>query len=346
MQRWIPILAAVFCVQLLIAAALFMRKDTLASAPPDAPFVTAAIRDADHIVIEARPKGGTAGTPIDLLDRNGVWVVHSEFDVPADQSKVGDLVAKLAGLRRGLPIADTADALRRFKVAPDEFTRRITLGQGGKTLAKLYFGKSAGLRKSDARAGGEHRVYTVGLATYDVPTDAGAWIDADLLRIPADKIAGVDITGTDGASLTLTRTIGANKVPSPWSAAGLAHGRTLDDTKVSSLVDSIGALHVDAALGTQPNPDWQSDHPAVRLTIKETGGKFETWLISKPKTGDYVVLKSSGHPWYFSLSAALAKPLLDAGLPGALALAPARPHVPGKPHLPAKAHTPPARTSH
>ena len=325
MQRWIPVLAAAFCVQLLIAGALFMRKDSLASAPPNAPFVAAAIHDADHILIEAHPKGGKAAAPVDLVDRNGVWIVHSEFDVPADKSKVGDLITKLAALRRGLPIADTQDALRRFKVAHDDFTRRITLGQGGKTLAKLYLGESAGLRKSDARTNGEHQVYTVGIATYDVPTDAGAWMDADLLRIPADKIAGIDVTGTNGASVTLNRTVAANKVPGPWSAVGLPHGRTLDATKAASLVDSVGALHVDAALGTQPNPDWQVDHPAVRLTIKKPDGTTETWLLSKPKSGDYVVLKSSAHPWYFSLSAALAKPLLDAGLPDGLALAPAQP---------------------
>lgn len=333
MQRWIPMLAVILCVQILIAGALFLRKDALDRAPPDAAFVTAPIADADHIVIDARPAAGKPAAPIDLVLRHGAWFVHSEFDVPADKSKVGDLIAKLAALRRGLPVADTPDAQRRFKVSPERFARRITLGRGGKTIATLYLGESAGLHKSDARTAGDRQVYTVGIATYDVPADAGAWIQADLMRVPADKLTAIDITGADGAHVALARSIGATKVPGPWTATGLAHGRKLDETKVASLVDAIGALDLDAALGTQANPDWRTDHPAVSLTLKEAGGKVHTWTLSKPQSGDYVVLKSAARPWYFSLDAMAAKPLMDAGAPDALAkVPPAKPRrVAGKP---------------
>lgn len=333
MQRWIPMLAVVLCVQILIAGGLFLRKDAIAGAPPDTAFLTAPIADADHIVIDARPAAGKPAAPIDLVLRHGAWFVHSEFDVPADKSKVGDLIAKLAALRRGLPVADTQDALRRFKVSPDRFARRITLGRGGKTIATLYLGESAGLHKSDARTAGEHRVYTVGIATYDVPADTGAWIQADLMRVPADKVTAIDITGANGAHVSLARSIGANKVPGPWTATGLAHGRTVDETKVASLVDAIGTLNLDAALGTQANPDWRMDHPAVSLTIKEAGGKVHAWSLSKPKSGDYVVLKSAARPWYFSLDAMAAKPLLDVGASDALAMVPPKPQrVAAKPH--------------
>ncbi len=341
MQRWIPMLAVVLCVQVLIAGALFLRKDALAGAPPNAAFVTAPIHDADHIVIDSQPATGKPAAPIDLVERNGAWLVHSEFDVPADKSKVGDLLAKLGSLRRGLPIADTPDALRRFRVSHDRFARRITLGRGGRTIATLYLGESAGLHKSDARSSGEHQVYTVGIATYDVPADAGAWIQADLLRVSAAKLDSVDITGADGARLSLTRSLGAGKVPGAWTATGLARGRTLDETKVASLVDAIGTRRVQAALGTQANPDWRTDHPSVGLTFKEADGKVHTWSLSTPKSGDYVVLKSAGRPWYFSVDATLAKPLIDAGAPAALAMVPPKPQRPA-----AKPHHPAARSAH
>ncbi len=320
MQRWIPVLAVIFCVQLLVAGAMALRRDALATRLPNSPLVTVPLNSADRILIETRAAAGQPANAarVELRKTNGAWVVHSDFDMPADGAKLAQLLTELTSLRRGLPIGDTQSALARFKVGEDDFARRVTLSEHGKTLATLYFGESAGLRKTDARAGRDRAVYTVDLPIYALPTAAGSWFNGDLLQMPEGKMSEIDISNAHRDHLTLTRPIVAGKVAGPWQAPGKAADKTVDEAQVAVLTGAIGAVHVDQVLGTAPQADWQLNQPLLALTIKDTDGKAVTWSLSKPKSGDFDVLKSSARPWYFSLTAAQAKPFLDAGASGAL----------------------------
>ncbi|HUX74804.1 MAG TPA: DUF4340 domain-containing protein [Steroidobacteraceae bacterium] len=320
MQRWIPILAALLGVQLLLAGALALRRGSVAGSPPDSPLLAAPIGTADRIVIDGQSASGAApaSAHVELLKRNGAWVVHSAYDMPVAAAKIDHLMARLTSLRHGLAIAETANAQKRFKVSSGGFERRITLSRGGKTLAQVYFGESAGLRKSDARVGGERAIYAVGLPSYQLPTDASDWFDDELLQVPADLLAEIDVGGAQRPNVTLTRVLAAGKAPGPWSAAPLARGKQVDTAQVEALARAIGELRVDKVLGEQPDPDWQLADPLLLLTVKSSDGKAATWTLAKPKSGDFDVLKSSAHPWYFSLGAAQAKPFLDAAAPGGL----------------------------
>ncbi len=204
--------------------------------------------------------------------------------------------------------------------------RRVTLSENGKPLATLLLGTSAGLRKTDARAGSEHAVYAVNLPVYELPTDAASWFNGALLQVPPAKLAQIDIRDARDAHLQLTRQIAPSKAPGPWQASGIDARKQVDETQVAALARAIGELRVDKVLGTAAQPDWQLQAPLVDLTIRDTAGRQVTWTVSKSKSGDFDILKSSAHPWYFSLTAAQAKVFLDAGAPGAL-LSDAKPLV-------------------
>ncbi len=350
MRSRIPTLAALLGVQLVIAAALFMHHDAISSNPPNAPFLTNAIGTSDRILIDGPAKPGKpAAAPVELLDRNGTWLVHSAFDVPASKERVSALIAQFGGLRRGLPVANTKDARARFEVATDRYSRRIRFDHAGHGIATVYLGKSAGLRKSYGRAAGERPIYSLGVATYHLPVRSSAWIDAKLLQIPADDIAEIDVHGPHGGGVELTRTVSGKEPPGPWHATGLPTGRSLDAAKADALVRAIDELRVDDVLGEQALPDWQTNAPQATFTIGRQTGHAVTWTLSKSKTGDQLVLKSSGEPWYFAIDSTTAQPLLDAAAAGGLAEAPpthAPPHrAPrarasfvhgrGQPHAPA-----------
>ncbi len=326
MRSRIPTLAAILFVQLLIAGALAMRGSALSASPPDMPFLTTPIGAADRILIEGPAvPGKPAAAPVELIERKGSWFVHSAFDVPAAKDRVSGLIKQFAALRHGLAVANTTGARRRFKVAADRYSRRIRFDRGAQTFATVYIGESAGLRKAYGRAGGERAIYTIDVASYDVPATSAGWIDTQLLQIPADEIEKIAVTGAHGPGVVLTRAMSANKAPGPWSATGLARGRALDQTKVGALVRAIDELSVDRVLGEQPSADWQVDRPEATLSIQTSDGKTTTWTLSKPTSGDYLVIKSSSQPWYFSIDSATAGPLLDATTPAGLAQAP--PHV-------------------
>ena len=326
MRSRIPTLAALLGVQLVVAGALAMRHDALSTSPPNAPFLTKTIGTADRILIDGPAGAGRSpAAPIELLERNGAWVVHSAYDVPAAKARVSALLEQFGGLRRGLPVANTQDARARFEVAADRYARRIRFDHGTHAIATVYLGKSAGLRKSYGRAAGARAIYALGVATYHLPVTSGAWIDAKLLQIPADSIAGIGVRGPHGAEVALTRTVSGKQAPGPWHATGLAAGHPLDLAKADALVRAIDELRVDDVLGTQASPDWRTDAPQATLTITRVGGPSVTWTLSKPQTGNYDVLKSSSEPWYFSIDSTTAQTLLDAAAPDGLAQAPHSP---------------------
>ena len=163
------------------------------------------------------------------------------------------LLDRLSALKRGLPIATSESALKRFKVVDADFERRLVLSAGDKALATVYFGSSPGLRKSDARFGTDKAVYTVDLPTYELPTDSGAWLSPDLLRGDTAKLAEIDIAngaakGLVSGRMQLVRTPGTDKQPDSWADPGLAAGQHLDGARAQALAQQLGQLHVDAVL--------------------------------------------------------------------------------------------------
>lgn len=332
MRRGMTSLAVVLVLQLALALLLFMRRDPLAGVTSVTLLIQPdAVRNADHLVIESKAgataaAGGAAAaggpavgdaTRLELVRKNGAWVLPASFDAPADGAKVSALLDRLSALKRGLPIATSEAALRRFKVADADFERRLVLSAGGKALATVYFGSSPGLRKSDARVATDQAVYSVDLPTYELPTDSGAWLSGELLRGDADKLAEIDIANGAAAGLVsgrvqLVRTKGTDKQPDSWADPALTGQQHVDGARAESLAQQLEQLHVDAVLGTAPQPEWQQDHPVLSVTLKDEKAHGVDWTLSNPQGSDFYVLKSSSQPWFFSVSPALGKQLIDA----------------------------------
>ncbi len=348
MRRGMTTLAVVLVLQLALALLLFMRRDPLAGVtsvtlliPPD------AVRNADHLVIDAKSpvpaatSGGGEATRLELAKKNGAWVLPGAFDAPADGPKVSALLDRLAALKRGLPIATSEAALKRFKVVDADFERRLVLSSGEKALATVYFGSSPGLRKSDARLSPDKAVYSIDMPTYELPTDSGAWLSGELLRGDADKLAEIDIangaaTGLVSGRVQLVRTKGSDKQPDSWADPALTGEQHVDSAQAEALLQQIQQLHVDAVLGTTAKPEWQQDHPVLSLALKDEKAHVVDWTLSKPQNGDFYVLKSSSQPWFFSLSAAMGKELTDASardmlIPSPKAAAPPADKAPARP---------------
>jgi hypothetical protein len=337
MRRSIPLLIVVLALQLGVAGLLAMRRNPLASIPPQSPLIGPAAHSADRLLLEGSPGAGAAAR-VEIAKRNGQWVLPGYFNAPADKFKVEDLLSELADLRRGLPLATSSSALERFKLADDDFERRLTLSQGTHTVGTLYFGSSAGASRTDARTDSDHAVYTVDLASYQLPTQLSAWFANDLLESQPDQLSGVDIQMPQGA-LHLARQNVPVKQTAPdkqgtatapavtaatptWSAADLPAGRHLDEAKVEALSHAIGDLRLQGVLGTSAQPDWQQSDPLLTLTLHRMQHPDQSWVISQPAGASYYVLKASNQPWYFGLDASTGKQLLDAATPVVLFTAP------------------------
>jgi len=345
-QRTIPWLVVILAVQLGLAALLAVRRNPLAATTPQTPLIGADVEKVDHVIIEGMPAAGASADSarVELAKRDGKWVLPQYFGAPADQFKLNSVLDELAGLKRGLPIATSSAALKRFKLVDGDFGRRMVLSRGGKPLSTVYFGSSAGVRRTDARTSKDHAVYSVELATYELPTRNSDWLDADLLQRDPTSVTALDVTNAaskPGAAskpaLKLVRQLEAAAPASPaataapaaastaaaspaadtWVDSTLPTGQQVNSAHASTLAQDVAELHVSAILGVQDQPQWQQQHPLLTLGISDSKhpGQTATWTLSKPSSGDYYVLKASSQPYYFQISSATGKQLLDASAP-------------------------------
>ena len=184
-QKIINVLIGVLAAQAVLAALLLMPADQAID-----PLVTFDFGTVDHIRIagdEDQDEG-----PIEIFLGEGdldTWTMPS--NLPVDASRIESLSGVFTSESATWPVASTSDAARRFEVTEDDFQRRIELLAGDDEVATLYLGTSPGFRRIHAREADSEKIYSIELATYDLPLDRDDWIDKSLIAAPAsiDSIA-------------------------------------------------------------------------------------------------------------------------------------------------------------
>ncbi len=233
MQRLSLILAGVLGAQLVLALALSLSGSDHASFKAKEPLLAFDANAVDRIDIDESGAGS-----VTLTRRDGVWVVPSMADFPADGLRVAAFLSRLADLKKGWAAATSAEASGRFKVGEESHERRILLRKGEKTVAELLLGTSPSFRQVHARAGGEPNIYSIQFANYDVGTRGEDWMNRDVLGVPDDKIASISI-----GDLRLDRKDGR------FVVAGLADGETQKDSEVWRLAGAVAHPAFDAVQG-------------------------------------------------------------------------------------------------
>jgi hypothetical protein len=120
------------------------------------------------------------GVGVDLTRVEDDW--QFEDGIPADTTKVDDVIRKLAGSEAAWPVATSTSSQTRFEVTEDSHQRQLTLGDGDSSLARIYLGTSPGYRRVHARTEGEDAIYSIDFANHEVPTSQDDWLDKTLLH--------------------------------------------------------------------------------------------------------------------------------------------------------------------
>ena len=343
MRRWIPILAIVLGLQVALAIALGTRGDRLAPVHSDAALVAADLKTVDRVVLDgpatAEAPADKASAPatgrVEIVKREGRWVLPGYHDAPADAARLQALLDRLTSTPRGFPVAKTPDARERFKVADKDYERRLVASVGDKPAAVVYVGAAQGLRKSTARTAQDDVVYAVDLPLQDLATAPGEWLDAGMLKPDVPGLSEIVIAARDRPPLTLTRTAPSTATKdkpeeaTAWQGTGLPTDKRVDPKLATALTDAMAGIKVNAVLGTEARSEWQT--PELTLSFKSTQGVASTWTIYKQlpkepgkdpaKEVETYVLKASGHPWYLELKGWNGRPLLDVATPDQLVVA-------------------------
>lgn len=333
MKRPILSLAVLLAIQLLLAGGLAVAGVQRRAGPADAPLLAFGKDAADRVVVE-----GPAGARVELVKAGGKWQVASRGGFPADAGKVERLLDRLAALRRAEPVATSAEAAARFKVADADFERRVTVEAGGKPVATALFGTSAAMRSVHARVAGSGDVQLAEFSTWETPAAPDEWIDKTLLRVPRGEIEAViagavtlERTAPAAAATPASSPAGSEPAPPAWRASGLPKGASLDPAAAEALVNAVA----DLSIAGVAEPKAVSVPDTLVVSVRRTGGAQVEYRLAKPSTGADWTLRTSARPETLRVAAYAAEALQRAADPGTLS---------GKPPPPpgAQGATPPA----
>lgn len=333
MKRPILSLSVILAAQLVLAGGLALATVQRRGGPADAPLLAFDEKAADRVVVE-----GPAGAKVELVKADGGWKVATRGGFPADAGKVERLLDRLAALRRAEPVATSAEAAARFKVADGDFERRVTVHAGGKPVATAIFGTSAAMRSVHTRVAGSGDVQLAEFSTWESPAAADEWLDKAVLRLPRGEIEAVIAGGvtlekvapaadTTPASSAASADGGAPATPT-WRAAGLPKGAALDPAAAEALVTAVADLSISGVADAQA----ASVADTLVVAVRRTGGATVEHRLAKPAApGTDWILRTSARPETLRVAAYVAEALQRAADPGTLSgKPPAPPEAPKK----------------
>jgi Domain of unknown function (DUF4340) len=296
MDRLSVKMTAVLGFQLILAAILWTSGSDYTAYKAKEPLL--AFEPAKVDQIEINESGASA---VVLTKQDGKWTVPSLAGFPADDAKVSGLLSKIAGLKKGWPVASSSEAAKRFKVTDDAHERLIALKSGGKELAKLFIGTSPAFKQAHARAGNESSIYSVAFAAYDAGARGEDWMDRSLLNIPQDQIASIAIGG-----VTLERKDGK------FALAGLSQTEKPNETAIYRLAGALTFPVFDAVAGKGPDALAKVSQPDIEVTVKRTAGAPIVLKYKKEEAGGAYLFASSANSFLFRASEAAIEPIVKA----------------------------------
>jgi hypothetical protein len=296
MERLSVKMTAVLGFQLVLAAILWTSGSDYTAYKAKEPLLAFDAAKVDQIDIAE----GGANTLL-LTKQDGSWTVPSLAGFPADGTKVSGLLTKIAGLKKGWPVASTSEAAKRFKVTDDAHERLIALKSGGKEIGKIFIGTSPAFKQVHARAGNGSNIYSVPFATYDAGVRGEDWMDRGLLNIPQDQIASISI-----GEVTLERKDGK------FALAGLTEKEKPNETAIYRLVGALSFPAFDAVAGKGPEALAKVNPPDIEVTVKRTSGAPVILKYKKEEAGGAYLFASSANGFLFRASEAAIEPVVKA----------------------------------
>ncbi len=290
------------------------------------------------VIAKAEKTGTTAQTDAAdsaAADAGPRWVVANQHDYPAVATKAVELVEKLAGLKRGWPVAESSSAHARFKVAADDFEKRITVADSDGNGRTIFIGTSPVFRRVHARLEGENAVYTVPFSAFDADAAVRNWLGKDGLKLTKSDItsvssAGLTITrrnsggdakadnaGATGNADAATNSAGDGAPDEPaWTVtlAGGADAGAVDALKLGTFAERFADLSYEGIAGPGAKAGELIGTPDAQFSVETAAGDVITYQIKTQPAPAPALVYASSDPFVFETDAAAIEPLLDVSI--------------------------------
>lgn len=234
-------LTALLLLQLALAGGLLLSRQQSGDDGSPQPLLPVAANAIDRVVVS------DAASQATVIRQDGAWVLPGT-QLPANASKVADILQRLEQTATEWPVTTTQGSHERFEVGEEAFQRRVQLFSGDEKVAEFYLGTSPGFRKVHLRRATENAVYAVTLNTFDLPAGDDAWLDHSLLAVTdPTRIVGPDYTLAESAD-------------GVWSLAGEeaapeTGNASLDDEQARQLVSAFANLRVQSVADRIPDAE-------------------------------------------------------------------------------------------
>ena len=279
-------LAILLVLQLGLALGLGLTQGHSGAFQSDTPLLAFNSAEVDQLLISDGD-----GKQVELRKQGDHWVLPKAENFPVSHDRVINLLGKLAALKTPWPVATTASAAARFKVADDQFNRRVTLRAGDRVLAQLYFGTSPGYRKVNARVDGQDKIYSVNFGVFEVPAKTSAWEDKTLLSLNSADIEQLALP-----EVTLVRK------DDKFEVDPLNDGEQTAASETQTLVQRVAALTYTASAGKTAPAKADKEKPVFEFSVKLKSGETRQYRFLPTDKADAYLLNVSTQPWWFRVS--------------------------------------------
>ncbi|MEE4298089.1 MAG: DUF4340 domain-containing protein [Pseudomonadales bacterium] len=254
-----------------------------------------------------------------MLEREAEgWVLPEAERFPADADRIDDLLAELAGLEAGAPVARSTEAHERFRVTEDAFERHVVLEDADGTVGELLLGRSRDTRRVHARADDAEAVVVIELPTWELPTARRDWLDQSRLQLEAKDVVAIELE-----DLRIERDEEEDDDGGTTEDGWRLAAREADDDATRGEPDGAAVDRLVRRLATLRVADVLTDAPAAedeataRTVVLETRDGRRVRYVLTPLGEDWA-LATSLRPERFRLDAVTAKPILEHATPGTL----------------------------
>lgn len=243
-------------IQLALVVAGQVGKKDMMSATPESPLLAIAGDQVTSLAIL-----GPKGEKLQLEKKGARWVLPDKFGAPADDRQVRSLLDKLTQLKQGFVVASSAEAAKRFKVADDDFERRLVIQEKDTVSGEVLVGTSPAFRQVHARLKDSRDIFAVNLSSYELETAADKWLDKQVLQVAGKDLAGIDIAG-----ISLKSEKEQDKKATSWKL-GESSGGTLDTKAAAELAEAVSRLIVLDVVDPKDHAKLAFDQPAMAFTV-------------------------------------------------------------------------------
>ncbi|MFY8297908.1 DUF4340 domain-containing protein [Pseudoalteromonas sp. SS15] len=322
MNKAVTILSVALGAQVILAGALFYNGQN--SFETQAPVSLLSLEQ--HAISEITLQEGDNDKPLTLVKNGGNWHLAEYPNLPLLNYKVSALTDTLINSKVNWPVSRTQASHERFKVADDNFEKRITYKLGDDEV-EVLLGESPSFKKLYARNGDNNDVFTIEFSGYQLSLDKNDWLNKSLLSVKdiseisqaglafekaqvqqdadldehtesvknesVDKNAVLaDIINANASSKTDVETIWQVKAP-----AKLPEGQILNTERIDELLAQFSSLTV-TKIAEQEIAFAEID----KLSVKDADGKQFDFEFAQHEDSYYV--KRSDFAHWFSLGKA------------------------------------------